>query len=754
MKIITNKIAVYLYLIGFFVAFSFLITKMEIPLGSSTITLLSTAAFFIILIFSSYLYSFKKSSQAADSKMDNRGFQPTKMAELLDQSPLSIILTDLEGTILDINKKMIELSGYTKDQLIGKNPRVLKSGKTDEKQYSELWETITKGKIWTGEFCNRNFNGNEYIEKARITPIKDSEGNIYQYLGVKEDITDFKKNQEIINRQNEIIKLLLQDFEENSLSWMMEVDSNLQFQYISSKLNQYLGHKDLIGLSVFEYIHGLLPENDSEADDLFVDFISNLRQWKSFKNKNLKVLIQDSVHWLSISATTYTIPSTNEKAWRGIGHDITEQRDLKSKLLKRANYDEHTDLPNRRLFRELLTNKIETMDKERKCLLGFIEIKGLEKIRSIFGSDARNSLIELFITQFKQHLGNGPVLAKFDGYEFAFSAEIFNIFLIEKIHNFAREMNKPLSLDSNTYQLEINIGIAQYPDDAPEVKSLFHAADLALNSAILSDKRKVMRYQKDLSFLFLQRQALVSDFYPALLSKQFHLLYQPQIDAKTKAIIGAEALVRWNHPSIGNISPETFIPLAEDNSFIIKLGEWILQKACSDAMNWDNDIKISVNVSTKQLLDTRSFIQIVKNTLNETNLSPVRLILEITESAMFKGENEISQLLKELREMGISVALDDFGTGYSSLAYLQKLNIDELKIDQAFVRALGVESNAESIVKTIIDLADSMGLTTIAEGVETEEQALFLQQKGCLWFQGYLYGKPMSDELFRRKIES
>jgi predicted signal transduction protein with EAL and GGDEF domain len=385
-------------------------------------------------------------------------------------------------------------------------------------------------------------------------------------------------------------------------------------------------------------------------------------------------------------------------------------------------------------------------------LLGIIKLKDIEIIRSSFGSKVRDLILKIFVGKFYQYLGNEPILARLDAYEFVFSAYIRDVFLLEKIHNFAREITNPFTIKEGSFQIGINIGIARYPEDACDLSSLFHAADLALSSAMQSKDRKVICYQKKLSESFLQHIALINELPTALETNQFQVLYQPQVEAVSDRIIGAEALVRWNHPSMGVISPVTFIPMTEENCFIVKLGEWILKKACKDALNWKENQKVSVNVSAVQLLDSRRFIQNIKNILNSTGLIPERLILEITESVMFEREEEILEVLTELKSMGISIALDDFGTGYSSLAYVHKLSLDELKIDQSFIKPLGVDPDSEHIIKIIIELSKYLGLRSIAEGVETKKQADLLREIGCDWFQGYLYGKPMSQDDFCKMI--
>ncbi len=677
------------------------------------------------------------------------------LATLFEQSPLSIVLTDLSGNIIQANRRTEELSGYAKAELLGRNPRIMQSGKTPESMYAELWGSIAKGDSWTGEFVNRDKRGREYVEKATISPVKDSGGAIRRYMAIKEDITHRREYEERLIRQNEIIELLLRDFEDRSSDWLWELDAELRLAYLPDKLAKSSRGGSAIGRPVFEILKELLPSDDFEAEELLAELDAALRLKQPFKDLELKIVTDGAVSWLTVSAAPAVEAPGGREGWRGIGRDVTDKKLLETQLGRRANFDELTGLPNRYSFQSALDEELRAAPDGYRAIMGIMKLGKLDLIRADLGSKSCNSIIAAFIEEFHASVGIAISLARLERDEFAFWSAAPDVFQLERIHRFARRMNEPLRIGSDNYQADLYVGLAYYPEDALDRKGLFRAADLALNGAKASTTRKVLRYREDLATDFIRKLNLVNEFPAALAAGQFRMHYQPQVNAGTGALEGAEALIRWEHPLEGAISPGEFVPWAEQSGFITAIGEWSLLRVCRDAMEWDRALKVSVNISGVQLRDARRLIQAVRLALDESALPPSRLVLEITESAMFGEEDEVvAGALAEFRRMGIAIALDDFGTGYSSLAYIQRLHLDELKIDQSFVRRLRSDRDSEKIIGIILELAKSMNLSTVAEGVEEESQASFLRESGCDWLQGYLYGKAMPQAAFRELILS
>ncbi len=676
-----------------------------------------------------------------------------ELAMLFDQSPISIIMTDLAGTIIRTNKKMEELSGYKAEELIGKNPRIMRTEETPAGVYEELWDTVKKGKTWTGQFINRDKKGTKYVEKASISPIVGLDGKIKNYMAIKEDMTLQRGFEMQLERQSQIIELLLQDFENQSDDWLWELDADLKISYISSKILKFTGDLPMTGHGVSEILTALLPPDDIEARGLLDRVMATLQEVKPFKDLPVKLNISGVTEWFAYSAVPLLDPDGGCKGWRGVGHEITEKKNMEFQLNRRANFDAVTGLPNRHRFQELIDNTLDPDNFTAMAILGIINLGKLDPIRAELGSTTCNLIIDVFIQNFHQIVGEDVTLARLARNEFAFWVVEPEADTLHNIHRFARRVNESLNVGRDHFYLDLYMGLAFYPEDAEDRNGIFRAADLALNGAMALSSRRVMRYQKEFAVAFVRRLNLLKEFSTSLETGQFQMHYQPQVHAKSGRITGSEALIRWNHPQYGMVSPGEFVPLAEQSGFIIAMGEWSLFQSCRDAMSWKQDLKVSVNVSGVQLRDSRNVLRVVKRALAETSLPPARLTLEITESAMLGNGDDIIDLLTELHMLGVSIALDDFGTGYSSLAYIQRLQLDILKIDQSFVRTLGTAESAGTMIAIIMDLANLMHLETVAEGIEESSQADALRDLGCTCLQGYLFGKPMNQGAFQKLIQ-
>lgn len=680
------------------------------------------------------------------------GITEKELGTIFEQSPLSIVLTDTTGTIVRVSKKMEELSGYTEAELIGQNPRILKSHKTPKESYEEMWKTITSGQTWRGEFINRSKNGKHYLEKATISPIFSDEGVITHFMAIKEDITTQHAYEKKIREQHGLITLLLSDFENQSTDWIWELDSSLCVTYVSEKINKRFPNLSIIGKPLLGFFREHAHPDDLEADERILALMKALHEGIPFREIEQKVVVEGRVKWISLSAMPKKSGADKKSAWRGVGRDITDKKLLEIELYRKANFDEQTGLPNRYRFKETVQATIASDTGKQQGILGIMQIMNLDLVRANLGSKANDDVIHHFISVFNETAGSGFFLARLSKDEFVFWTDINDVYQIELIHSFVKAMNEPLSIGADSYRVDFYTGLAFYPEDGKTTGDLFQAADLALNSAKTAAARNVMRYQKDLATSFKRRITIIHEFPQALSKRQFHMRYQGQFRADTGTLVGAEALIRWNHPTLGEISPGEFIPLAEKNGFITTVAEWTLMQACADAMEWQKPLPVSVNISGVQIRDPRRLSRSVSQALKTSGLPASRLILEITESAMFGLADEASILFEDLRDLGISIALDDFGTGYSSLAYLQKLHLDKLKIDQSFIASLTEESDSGKIVEIIIALAQSLKLDTIAEGVETDEQARLLRESGCGQIQGFLYARPEIQENFCIRI--
>jgi diguanylate cyclase (GGDEF)-like protein len=384
----------------------------------------------------------------------------------------------------------------------------------------------------------------------------------------------------------------------------------------------------------------------------------------------------------------------------------------------------------------------------------FISLDRFRKVTDTLGHAQGYLLLQQIATRLANCVPEGATVARFEGDEFALLARTDGAeYPVELISRINEAMKLPFALDGHELFITVSIGISLYPDDGEDAPTLLKNAGAALHRAKEQGGNNYQFYTADLNAKALKRLTLENDLRRALERSEFEVHYQPLVDISTGVVVGMEALVRWQHPELGFLSPAEFIPLAEDTGLIMPLGEWVLRTACAQCSAWHSEglapLTVAVNLSAHQFQQL-NLSEVVVRVLRETGLSPLSLELELTESSIMKNAESAVKTLGELKEMGISIAVDDFGTGYSSLGYLKRLPIDKLKIDQTFVRDVTTDPNDASLVMAIIALAHNLRLKVLAEGVETEEQLRFLHLLRCDEWQGYLYSKPLPAEAFRQ----
>lgn len=433
---------------------------------------------------------------------------------------------------------------------------------------------------------------------------------------------------------------------------------------------------------------------------------------------------------------------------------VTTVRKLDELIHYMANYDGLSGLPNRDLFLERLSSSLHELSM-REEILSFpilsLEATHLKQIRSNFGVHMGDLYLRSLVQKLETMLGPETVLARTGDGEFSFFPLPSSSQILEtdseiwagKIQN---SVSSPLNVVDQQISSEIQIGISVFPYDGKSSDQLLWKSETALNQAKLSGTSKIQTYSSEWKERMKEKYLLEKDLKLAIPKNQLFIQYQPRIEVQTGKKISAEALLRWNHPEYGVISPTIFIPIAEESGIIGEMGEWVLSKSMKDLGNWKKrglpPIRISVNLSVKQLED-KNIAKKVLDILEKNNLSVEDLELEITESSLITNIQSALEILGELHSWGISLALDDFGTGYSSLSYLSKIPLKTLKVDQSFVRKILTDPNSLAISKTIVALGKSLGLRITAEGVETEMQMRKIKDLGCDEAQGYFLSKPI-----------
>ncbi|MCY9691978.1 sensor domain-containing protein [Paenibacillus alginolyticus] len=436
-----------------------------------------------------------------------------------------------------------------------------------------------------------------------------------------------------------------------------------------------------------------------------------------------------------------------------ICQDITERKRGDEQVRYMAYYDDMTGLPNRRMFRDNLNERLSISKSiGQKVAVFYLDIDRFKLVNDSFGYDYGNMLLLQLAERFTRCVTDNDYLARTEGDEFAFFytnvADSNDVIAV--IAEINRVLEKPFLLEQYELHITASIGVAISSDDADDADILMKYADIALARAKEKGRNDFQIFNTDMKSVSINRLKLESELRRAIVGDEFVLYYQPQVDIETGRIVGVEALIRWDHPGKGLISPNYFIPFAEESGLIVPIGEWVLRAACKQNKAWQNQgypmMPISVNLSMRQFFQ-HNLKGKIRHVLEQTGLDPQYLELEITESMTMDVDHAIQSLL-ELKELGVNVSIDDFGTGYSSLYYLKKFPIDKLKIDRSFVRDIMVDPNDAAIVATIIAMTHHLNLKVIAEGVETEDQLHFLHENRCNEVQGYWFSPPVSaDEL-------
>jgi len=539
----------------------------------------------------------------------------------IENSYNSIIITDLDNNIIYVNERTEIESGYSQEELIGQNPRILKSGLNNKKFYVGLHTALEAGKKWEGEFINKTKDGSMLYEKASIMPIYQN-NKVVNYVAIKLNITDY-------------------------------IDEKHKVEYMAY-------HDALTGLanrmSVEQYLKRRLPlakQNNTKIAILFLD----LDRFKTI-NDTLGHSVGDE---LLIACSKRIQDSLRE-----------------SDILARIGGDEFIIV-------------LEELDNEYSA------------------AHVSKKIIDLFST--------------------------------------------PIQTKSHLLNITLSIGIAIYPDDDDNndlnCQGLFKYADIAMYEAKAAGRNTYRYYQKKLSLDAHNRLNLEQNLKESLNNNEIFMMYQPQYNLANKTVTGLEALVRWDSNKLGKISPDIFIPIAEDTGFIMEIGLYIFKQACKDFLEfqkYSNTLQdISINISAVQLYQD-SFIKDIINITKDIGINPKYIKLEITETHIMKNIIQSTTLLKDFRILGFTISIDDFGTGHSSLKYLKEFPINELKIDKTFIDDLPLNKNNVAITKSIIALSKSMGYTNVAEGIENEEQEAFLKENSCLTGQGYYFSKPQTKD--------
>lgn len=552
-----------------------------------------------------------------------------QLSLVIEQSPESIIITNLQAEIEYVNEAFVNKTGFSREEVMGKNPSILRSGKTPKQTFDSLWKSLKQGQAWMGELHNKSKDGREYFEYCTIAPMRQEDGIISHYVAMNLDITDKKTTEERINRL--------------------------------------------------------------------------------------------------------------------------------------AFYDSLTGLPNRQLMLDRLGQALESSTQnENSGALLLIDLDNFKTLNDTLGHEFGDLLLKQVAQRLVSCVYGGDTVARLGGDEFLVIMEGLSDDQEEaaaqiKINGeqILTVLNQPYQLGDHPHLSTPSIGVTQFNKDKQEVEDLLKQAELAMYQAKAEGRNNLRFFDPEMQAMVTLRAADEADLRRGIEQEQFELYYQAQVVGDGK-VTGAEVLLRWQHPEQGMVPPTKFIPLSEETGLIIQLGRWVLQTACEQLAKWANQpdmehLTVAVNISSVQF-SLPNFVEVVMEILETSGANPHRLKLELTESLLIDDIEGIIVKMTELKLKGVGFSLDDFGTGYSSLSYLKRLPLDQLKIDQGFVKDMLTDANDAAIARMVIALADSMSLVVIAEGVEIEAQRSRLASYGCHAYQGYLFSRPLPIEKFEEYL--
>ena len=547
--------------------------------------------------------------------------------------------------------------------------------------------------------------------------------------------------------KNEVVSLLLREFEEGEADWLWQIDTSRRVRSVSPRFAFALGlsSEEIDGKPFIQLIAGPAWDTGQFPSSLH-DLAERLKRRESFSNLLVRVTIGGQQRWWELSGTPKLDENGNFDGFRGVGSDVTEQRESSEKIAHMARYDTLTGLPNRMMVTEALGEAMRYAEQWRtRCAFLMIDLDRFKAVNDTLGHLVGDQLLARVSERLKTIISGNELVGRLGGDEFAIvirdaSDQTRVVRVAEAVID---ALSRPYEVDHHTLYIGASVGSAIGPRDGNTVETLMRNADLALYRSKEDGGGLHFGYEPALHAHAEERRKLEFSLRRALENNEFVLNYQPVVDAGDETIVSFEALLRWHSEEHGMVSPVKFIPLAEDTRLIVPIGEWVLREACKEAKKWPGNVKVAVNVSGEQLLDA-GFIASVVSALSISGLPAQRLEIEVTESIFVRDSNTARAALEQIMSLGCGIALDDFGTGYSSLAYIRNLRFSTIKIDRSFVQGAAAGSpESLAIIRAVVAMAESLEMSTTAEGVETERELEIIRGLGCRKIQGYYFGRPM-----------
>ena len=798
-----------------------------------------------------------------------------KLLTAVDQNPASVYITDLDGRIEYVNEQFVETTGYTRAQAIGMNTRELRPDDADDSIYERLWATIQAGENWRGELQTRRRDGALVWDRALVSPIKNKDGTITQYMAIKEDITQLRevtmRFQESESRFRGAMSVMVeglaliatdgrfvfanrtadellgcpnggvsgQRYDELPIERLREDGSRLPVEEYPTSISHCEGREVRGAIVGFRYPDATvrwmqintspLRVGSDEAAGVVMTMsdITARRSaevqlklaYEAVRCSGEGILVTDAEHRIvSVNPAFEAVTgfSAQELAgktpahiasaqydehfygamhealetsghWQGeiwnqrksgetypewlgvsvvrgddgrsthyiyIFSDMTERKDAQQRIEFLAHHDPLTGLPNRLLLRDRVERaQIHATRTQSRAALLFLDLDHFKTINDSLGHPVGDRLLRAVVERLKSCVRESDTISRQGGDEFIILlSEMRDSDSVARVADkIQQRMGEPFVLDNHSLNTSFSIGIALFPDDGDDFDSLLQKADTAMYHAKETGRNGHRFFTEQMNLQVVEHLRLQTELRYALENREFVLHYQPQLDLHNGHIIGVEALIRWNRPDRGLVPPGRFIGVAEDSGLIVPIGAWVLAEACRQARVWQDaglpPFVVAVNLSAAQF-KRADLVSTVINALVLSDLDAQWLELELTESILIQDAEATLDAVHRLKALGVMLSVDDFGTGYSSLTYLKRFAVDKLKIDRSFIFDLVSDPDDAAIVRAIIQMAQSLKLRTVAEGVENAELVDRLREYGCDEIQGYCFAYPMpADQL-------
>jgi diguanylate cyclase (GGDEF)-like protein/PAS domain S-box-containing protein len=674
----------------------------------------------------------------------------------LEAAVNAIVIADRDGSIVWVNQAFTAMTGYSKEEVVGKNPRLLKSGEQPESYYAKLWSTILSGEVWRGEIVNRRKDGTIYTEEMTITPVTQKVGTVVEthFVAIKQDISERKQVEHALRCAEEKYRTIFED----------AVVGIFQTTPDGRPLNINRAMAEMHG---YDSPKQLLAEVSNMALQLFVDptRMDALRRMlgKESVVRGAEVEVYKRDHkkkWVLMNLRAVRDASGKIVLHEGTAEDITDRKVAEERVRFLAHFDPLTGLPNRNLLQDRLSQALAgARRRQDKVAVLFLDLDQFKTVNDSLGHSLGDLLLQDVAERLKAGSRELDTVARLGGDEFVLILTTVKDLADVAVaaERFVELMTEEFVVQGHPLNISCSLGISIFPEDGSDCEALIKNADAAMYCAKENGRNTFRFFTEDINVEVAERLTLENSLRLALKKNELFLMYQPQMDIATGRITGLEALLRWQHPDLGLVPPDKFIRIAENSGLIVPIGLWVLRTACSQARKWQDEgllsVPVAVNVSAVQFRQ-RGFCELIRKVLHDVGLAPRYLELELTETLLLSSAEVTLSVLQELKSMGLSLAIDDFGTGYSSLSYLKRFPVSKLKIDRSFVRDIAVNPDDAAIATAIISMAKSLRLKVIAEGVENESQMSFLRTHQCDEIQGYYFSKPLTVDKVSDKLRN